>query len=66
MISDEEAKEWAYEFIEQANQFYEFSDIYEDEEFTEEYPDEEDWKKVYDFMTTAKIFISWDDEGETE
>lgn len=60
-MTDEEAKTWAKYFIELANNFYEYSDIYEDEDFVDAYPDEEDWQKVHDLMVTANIEVSWDD-----
>lgn len=58
-ISDEQAKEWAETFIRLHNNFYGYSAVFEDEEFTEEFPDEEDWQKVYGLMTSAKISVSW-------
>ena len=58
-ISDEKAREWAEEFIRAHNEQYEYSNVYEDEEFTEEFPDSDDWEKVHDLMTSATISISW-------
>lgn len=59
MITDEQAKHWAEYFIGAHNNFYEFSGIYEDEDFTEDFPDEGDWRKVHDFMVSAKVEVSW-------
>ena len=64
-ISDEQAREWAEHFIRAANDFYEFSDVYEDEDFTEDYPDEDDWKTVFDLMVTANVTVDWNNKEET-
>ena len=60
-MTDEEAREWARYFIAIANDDYEYSLIYEDEDFTEDFPDDDDWRKVHDMMRTAKIEVTWDD-----
>lgn len=59
-ISDEQAKEWAEYFIGAHNEFYEYSDVYEEDDFTDEFPDPADWEKVHSFMTAARIGVSWD------
>lgn len=61
VITEEQVDEWAEHFIKLHNDFYEFGDLYEDEEFTEDFPDEEDWVKVYNRMTAAKIKVYWED-----
>lgn len=61
-ISKEDAQGWAEDIIlTQINDRYEFSDVYEYEEFTDEYPDEEDWKIVHNAMLKAKVQVSWDE-----
>lgn len=59
-MNEEQIDEWAEYFIKAHNEFYEFGNLYEDEEFTEEFPDEEDWIKVHNRMATAKIKIYWE------
>lgn len=59
VITDEQAKKWAEYFIKVHNDFYEFSDLCEDEDFTGDYPYERDWEKVHSLMTTAKVEVRW-------
>lgn len=59
MISDVMARTWAEYFIRAHNDFYEFSDLYEDEDFTEDFPNQEDWEKVHNLMTSAKVEVIW-------
>lgn len=60
-MTDEEAKKWAERFLRLHNSEFEFDLIYEDDDFTEEFPDDADWRKVRDFMYQAKLEVSWDD-----
>lgn len=60
-MSEEQVDEWAEHFIKIHNDFYDFSILYEDEDFTEEFPDEEDWVKVHNRMATARIEVYWED-----
>ena len=54
------AKGHAERIIESLNQFYEFSDVYEDEELEE--ATEEDWRQIYDLMIGAKVTVTWADD----
>ena len=60
-ISKEQAREWAEHFIQSVNDGYEFSTVYEDSDFTDDFPYERDWEEVFDAMVSAKIEVSWDD-----
>lgn len=60
-ISKEQAREWAKYFIDRVNDEYEYSDIYEETDFTEEFPEEVDWQSVHVEMLNATIEVSWND-----
>lgn len=60
-ISKEQAREWAKYFIERVNDEYEYSDVYEESDFTDDFPYERDWEEVFEQMLRAKIEVSWDD-----
>lgn len=58
-ISEEWAKWWAEEFILSWISSFEYSAVYEDEEFTANYPDEEDWQAVLNKIGQARIGVTW-------
>lgn len=59
---EERLREIAMQLVELNNDHFEFSDVYEDEDITEEFPDEEDWEKIHDLMYRVKITYSWEED----
>lgn len=61
-ISNEEAREWARKLIERRNEEFDYSDVYEDEDVNEAFPDDADaWETIYDQMYEANITVTWED-----
>lgn len=60
-ISKKEAQKWAEFIIQETVAYPNYSDVYDNEHFTEEYPNEDDWDKVFRMVEKAKVLVSWDD-----
>lgn len=57
-LSEQEIQDAAEELILAHNEDYEFSLVYEDEEYSE--VSEEDQEKIYRKMLAAKVTVIWD------
>lgn len=57
-MNDIDAKAIAEDIIQEWNDQYEYSLVYEHEDL--EYADEQTLQKVYSFMSSAKITVSWE------
>lgn len=61
MITKEQARAWAEYLLGEMVRDPDFSLVYEDEDLTEDYPDEDDWRAIHDEMLAAKVEVSWDE-----